>query len=530
MAVTPLNPPKPVPPSEEEKLVKALMRNVDRAKQDRNRHQARIADCYKHAMPWRHKFFQNQPNDDLDENFDETIQTVLEDFAADMLNTFTPQKNNWLTEEPAEHLDEGDKRRIREPLARRQKIVFAEMARSNLYQALQESYLDLGTGTMSLIVNDIGAHEPLHCEAIPITDKLITRGPYGFVDGDYTERKYRRSEAEVLWPDAAWHKLGVEPQDKDSAEVDIVSGCWRDWNDRGNEKHVYCVVSGSHLLVHREYFGAGSSPYITARWSRDPTTAYGVGPTYRSLPAIKTLNHIRYLDLKNYDKHVDPAISYVDDGVVNLDNGVSAGLWIPRAPGSDAPEAIESRAKFDVAVFERDELRSAIRRAHYQDRPEQLGKTPPTATQWADEAAERARRMGTPATNLVIELQYQIYRRFVNRLEKRGTLQPIELDGRFLTLQPVSPLLRAQEQEKVVRRDKYAELLVARFGPQIAAIVIDVVTYAQKQSADLGIEPEITRKASDIENAIKQLMPVLQATGAVPGGDVNVPAVLPGAV
>jgi hypothetical protein len=48
--------------------------------------------------------------------------------------------------------------------------------------------------------------------------------------------------------------------------------------------------------------------------------------------------------------------------------------------GLEAPEAIESKARFDVQAFERDELRSVIRRAHYQDEPEQLGKTPPTAT------------------------------------------------------------------------------------------------------------------------------------------------------
>jgi hypothetical protein len=97
---------------------------------------------------------------------------------------------------------------------------------------------------------------------------------------------------------------------------------------------------------------------------------------------------------------------------MNVDGGVRPGDWIPRAVGSEPPEAIESKARFDVAVFERDELRSVIRRAHYQDKPEQLGKTPPSATQWADERAERARRMGTPATNLVLELQIPIYTRF----------------------------------------------------------------------------------------------------------------------
>ena len=68
----------------------------------------------------------------------------------------------------------------------------------------------------------------------------------------------------------------------------------------------------------------------------------------------------------------------MDDGIANVDHGLRPGDWLPIAVGSEMPTAIESKARFDVQVFEIDELRSAIRRAHYQDRPEQLGKTPPT--------------------------------------------------------------------------------------------------------------------------------------------------------
>jgi hypothetical protein len=82
-----------------------MNRLVARGLLDRQRHQSRLADCYKYAMPWRHKFFNSSPSSqaapDLDEVFDETIATVLEDFSADMLNTFTPQKNNWIEERPS---------------------------------------------------------------------------------------------------------------------------------------------------------------------------------------------------------------------------------------------------------------------------------------------------------------------------------------------------------------------------------------------------------------------------------------------
>jgi hypothetical protein len=87
---------------------------------------------------------QTQVTPDIDIIFDGTAGVVLEDFAADMLNTFTPQKNNWVTAQPVETLDTGDFNQIKDKLAAYQRVVFGAMGRSNLYMALQEAYMDLG--------------------------------------------------------------------------------------------------------------------------------------------------------------------------------------------------------------------------------------------------------------------------------------------------------------------------------------------------------------------------------------------------
>lgn len=507
--------------SADDKLLKEMTKLLTRARTDRGRHQARISDCYRYTMPWRHKFGQTQPGDSYDEIFDETPSTVLEDFSADMLNTFTPQKNNWLSEEPSITIaSKADKAEVKKQTDIRQTVIFAEMSKSSLYQALQEAYLDLGPGTMALLIQDIGAAKPVHCEAIPISDLLIIRGPYGLVSGIFRDEKtYLRGDAKELWRDADWSKLGPEPADSDAQELKITDGCWRDWSEQGTETYKYIVQCQGKVVYHKVYKGAGSCPFIVARWSRDPTTAWGVGPTYRVLPAIKTINHVRFLDLKNYDKHVDPPTSFEDDGVMSLDGGVNPGDWIPRAVGSEPPEAIESKSRFDVAIFERDELRSVIKRAHYQDRPEQLGKTPPTAFQWQDERAERARRMGTPATNLVLELQIPIYTRFSYILEQRGTLPKVELNGSAVTLTPISPLLRAQEQEKVLRNDRWAEMIIGRFGPAIGNVLINQINYTAQQGDLMGVDPELRRAEGEISAAIQQFAGLLQQgnTPTAPG-------------
>ncbi len=501
--------------SAREQKTKRVLKLVQLAEIDRNRHINRIQDCYKYGMPWRHKANQNQPTDQLDEIFDEELMTVLEDFSADMLNTFTPQKSEWVEPKPVQQLDAGDLRQLAKPLAAIKEVIFAEMARSNFYQAAQECYLDLGPGTMCMVILDIDPSLPIHCEAIPAVDLLLNRGAYGRVDGIWRKRRRLGEEVKTLWPYA---KLPKGQTIEDAVEYEVTDGVYRDHGEKAAETWQYCVVLNAEIAFEETYSGKGSNPFIVARWSRDATTAWGMGPTYKTLPAVKTLNHYRFISLKNYDKEADPTVSYEDDGVINLDNGIGPGEWVPRAPGSKAPEVIESRSRMDVQVFQIDEVRSAIRRAHYQDRPEQQGKTPPTATQWADEAAERARRMGTPATNLVIEWQFPIFERFNYLLTKRGKLPKVKLNDELVALEPISPLLRAQEQEEVVRMDKFVELLAARFGPEMVNIIVDQFEFAQRVGKKMGIAPQVVRTPEAMMKAVEQLAPVLGGGGGEQAG------------
>lgn len=507
-------------------LRKEIIRRTERARLDRNRHIHRIEDCNKYALPWRHKINNTVPTDQLDDIYDETAMTVTEDFASDNLNTFTPRKSHWVDIKPVKRLDVAEQRQVADALKQYQDTIFDEMSRSNLHQALQESYPDLGIGTMAILIQDINAAEPIFCQAIPANELLIDRGPYAGVDLRAREWKAcRGSDIKVLWPNARLDD-GREFRDEDMETYDVIDGMWRVWSDRSTERWQYFVTANNKVISKDTYTGKGSCPMPVARWSRDSTTAWGVGPTYRSLPAIKTLNHIKYLLLKNLDKSVDPAMSYEDDGVVNLDAGVPPGMWVPRAVGSKAPEPLESKGKFDVAWVQADDLISSIKRAHYQDEPNQRGKTPPTAEQWADESARRMRRMGTPAANLVQELQYPIIERFGFLLAKRGVLPKVQLQGSDVTLNPISPLLRAQEMEEVVRADRTIEMFEARFGPQAANFVFDQIKYANWMGERTGFPKEVIRDAQQLAGAIKTFAPILGGGGGG-GGPTGAPAAPP---
>lgn len=514
--------PRNIADTPEEQAVRLeCLRRVERAKRDRHKHQSTIQDCYRFALPWRHKFGTSEHVYSGHELFDTTAMTVVEDFAADMLTTFTPMKADWVDFEPVESFDAGDLNQLREPLARFKKVLFDEIRRSNLDAALQESYLDLAIGTMALVIQDRHPSEPIHCMAIPSTELLLDRGPWGEVDGRWRQMQVKREDVEIMWPEAKG-KLPLQTKTTTNANgentIEVTDGVYRDWSDRGNERWKYVVFTDARLLLQEDYRGAGSCPYVVARWSRDPTTAWGVGPTYRELPNIKTLDKLRYSVLKNVDKNVDPVVSFENDGSYNLDNGVEPGMWIPREVGSRAPEVIEPRNKFEIAFVTMEDLVHAIKRAHYQDRPEQTGKTPPTATQWADEAAERARRMGTPATNLVHELQYPIVSRFAYLLQRRGRLPKVELQGREIATVPVSPLLRAQEQEEVVRIDRFLEMMGMRFGPEMLNAWVKQDETMQHIAEKMGVPLQLVRDKAEMQQMVATMAQAAQATGMLGGG------------
>jgi hypothetical protein len=497
----------------EDEQTKRVLKMIQAAEIDRNRHINRLHDCYKYAMPWRHRANQNQPTDQLDEIFDSELASVIEDFSADMGNTFTPQKSAWVEAKPVETLDSGDVNQIKQALDKYSKVIFSEMARSNLYQALQEAYLDLGPGTMALIVTDIDPAQPLHCEAIPCTDLLLNRGAYGRLDGMFRKKRRPGEEIKVLWANATAPDAGF----KDDTDYEVIDGVYRDHSNRADEAWHYCVLVDGKKVWTQSFVGQGSNPFIVARWSRDSTTAWGMGPTYRTLPEVKTLNHFRYTSLKNYDSIADPIVSYEDDGVMNVDHGLNPGDWIPRSPGSKMPEPIESGRDIQYEVFQIDEVRHSIRRAHYQDRPEQEGKTPPTATQWADEAAERARRMGTPATNLVVELQYPLFRRFAYLLTLRGKLPPVKLNGETVALEPVSPLLRAQQQEEVVRIERYTQIVGTMAGPEAVQVILKLNEIAKDLAEHMGVKTKYVRTEEEIAAVVQQMAQAAQAQQGAEG-------------
>jgi hypothetical protein len=169
--------------SEPDTLESQALKYWAEGEEDKQLHKPWHRDIYRYTMPWRRRDGYEKQVNDQDELFDQTAQETNSDFASSMQSTITPVDDDFVFLETAPGLSQADAAQLLPQLQAVQALVFSEIRRSNFDEASLEAYHDLGAGTMGLCVQDLGVlTEPIHCQAVPITDLNLVRGTYGGVD------------------------------------------------------------------------------------------------------------------------------------------------------------------------------------------------------------------------------------------------------------------------------------------------------------------------------------------------------------
>jgi hypothetical protein len=432
--------------------LKKLLARVAAARQDRTRHQTWIDETLRLALPTYRRLNDSTTaadrTDQQDDLFDTTLQITLEDFASDMISTFTPRHERWVMFEPADDLTEGQRREIAPQLKAIGDTVFAELERSNYWDAAQECFAFWGVSAMAMAVSDMGPLNPLHFQVIELPDCLLERGPDGSVTGKWREMRLTAEERHTMWGGSMPQFFPPHDGRTRDKKSRVIEGCDRDWSTPGVERWHYRILVDNKEAFKQTYEGAGSCPIIACRFRQQADSAWGPGPAHKATPLARVLDELAYLNLKGLGRSIDPPFSYVDDGLSNFEQGMEAGRGFARREGSEAPEAFLPDVRFDASFFAQDQMRAEIKKALYQDRPEQPGSTPPTLGQWMDEKAWNTRRKELPRDRCVREWVLPIIERVAWIMAKRGRLPEVKLKGgQIVNCRPISPLSKAKDLE-----------------------------------------------------------------------------------
>jgi hypothetical protein len=331
---------------------------------------------------------------------------------------------------------------------------------------------------------------------------------------DITEVKHRYPKAKYT------EKMMSEQKRNPTRKTKIVEATIYDETNRFKDEYTYYLISetDNEILIKDTMKGRGSVPWITTRWSKSGFEVWGRGPVLQAMPAIKTLNLTVQLILENAEMAIAGSYIYDDDGVFNPDNiTIQPGTFIPRSPGSSI-SPLQSAGRFDVAQLVLDDMRRNVRKALFIDeldtRPN--ARTPLSATEVSERLADVSRDMGAVAGRMQKEFLQPLVERVIHIYTKQGLLDIPKVDGRELRIVPVSPLLRAQDQQDVSDFVRFQQTVASTFGPEITPVLYNQEAVIKYLAAKFGVQEELLAEASQVQENVQTMQQLMQAQQGMP--------------
>jgi hypothetical protein len=512
------------PVSGGDKTINMVLDKFKKAKQRWNSWADIWEECYDYVIPHRESFYQESAAQRRTENiYDETAVVGLPKFASRLqLGFFPPNGRAFRLMPGPEFPKEQITKAFQQQLDQITDLLHEGLRNSNFNAELHEGFQDLGLGTMNLLVEEGRFIGDLHFTSVPPTNLAILPGSLDSISGWFRwNYDMELREIPLKYPKA---KLSQQMQSQLSRnpnrKTKIVEATCLNTKKRYEDVYDYYLISetDNQILEQYEMKGRGSVPWITTRWSKSGFEVWGRGPVLQAMPAIKTLNLTVQLILENAEMAISGSFVYDDDGVFNPDNvTIQPGTFIPRSPGSRI-DTLQNAGRFDVAQLVLDDMRRNVRKALYIDeldtRPN--ARTPLSATEVSERLADVARDMGAVAGRMQKEFLTPLVERLIAIYTAQGLVELPKVDGRTIRIVPVSPLLRAQDQQDVSDFVRFQQTVAGTFGPEITAALYNQEEVIKFLASKFGIKEELLADSQQVQqNAqlIQQLMSAQQGGG-----------------
>ena len=520
-------------------IQRTLSRLLKESTEEKRQFEADFRECYRFMMPHRIPPMtegSTRPQD-ANDNFTTLGEEVTTDFASDMADTFTPEHAQWAGVEVASAVPEELKAEVEEAAEADTNMIFDAITASNFHEACKQGNKDLAVSAFGLTIEDVGPGEAFHCQVIPLTELKILRGMRGGVGTRLWCRKMKVEQIVATFPmiqkaDLPRKVREALSNDKNRHQkFEVVQGCYEDFSVPGERAWWNCTMIAGEVVDAVRRAGDGSANVLVCRWDPDPCFAWGIGPGMKCIADFRELDETAYLKMKSMARIIDPPFAYTDDQVMSFETGLSNGVAIPMLEGSEI-HIIESQHGVDATMFALNDVTERVRRHFYLDKPEQPGRTPPTATQWMDEALRNQRRLGTPASPIWPEFLREAFLRFRYLLIQQGILQPkINVGGQFFPIRPMNPLKRAAQQEEYMASERVLTSMANLYGPELLAVTTDVgqtmhnlVSLAHAKGVKLKKVSEINATLAQMQQAqmaaqaAQAAGPIMAAAGGARGG------------
>jgi hypothetical protein len=446
---------------------KDFQSRFDDARHFRDDVRSKIEDVYRFCAPQREDEFTTAQNSRRVQRNDETTvytslgETCAADLAGDIVTYFTPPEAHWFEISVLTPVPEDIEKQVLEFATKREQDLRDLIAASNYYDIAPQWAFETAThGTPALWVQLAHRTQPIFCESVPPSQLFLTPGHLGYPDR-FRQQTVRASTLPALF--AAYPDIDLNDRElrtkieKPGTFCTCVWGFWLDWTDPANPLWRMEVTVDGKRVTPEEPFTlgpmVGSCPLLVGRFNPQPLQPWGRGPGMRAVPDMRVLDKVEESLLLGLEDQLKTTLIYSHDSVLDLSKGITPGTAYPAGPrfAKDQVYELNKTTNLETSFFTSENMTSTIRELFYQSGPRQRGDTPPTATQWLDEARRVQERLGKPSAPLWTELIFP----FVQRVEwlgvQSGLLEDVvSIDGQAITLQPISPLQKSQNRDDVL--------------------------------------------------------------------------------
>lgn len=378
----------------------------------------------------------------------------------------------------------------------------------NLYQALDECYLDIVTFGTAVINQEFNMEDGLlQFRPFHLASVWMDENHHGRIDTVFRTIKWTKRQMAQRFVNLPEK---VNKEEKESRVFTVIH-CVKPRTDRDSSKinpenkpwsSVWvCQETGETLSVS----GYDSFPYHCPRWRKLTDEVFGRSPGMKCLPDIKLLNRVEQLILKAGAKMIDPPLVVPDDGFM-LPLKVGPGGINMKFPGPDRIEPLYHPRSFENLPFVKEEQaskREFIRKCFHNDwlRMEKVG-VEMTAHEVQDRRDEKLRllapnigRLQSELIGPMVTLSYML----LNKHNRFPELPP-QLEGSAMRIEYTSAATMAQLGVKTMSMDRYIQRLIPL--AQIDQSVLDNVDldqYTQKLAQFQRVPMAIIRSPRDIE-------------------------------
>lgn len=468
---------------------KAFSSRYQMAAQYRNGIKDLIKEAYEFCAPGRQREFDDTRVTTYDEG-DRVVsigEQLANDLAGDFVTYFTPPEAKWTEFIVNADIPEDQADAVKDMVNDREQRLTDIISASNYNDIAPQWGLEAAVhGTPAIWVQKPHLTRPLFVEVVPPSELLVCLGHEGILDR-FRETTVSASTLPALfsgWPVDLSDNLISQKIAKDSATVKVCWGFWVDWADPGNPVWRCEITVDQRRITPDEPLTlgplSGACPLLVGRVNPRPKYPWGRGPGLQALRDLRLLDAIDEDVLAGLDQTLKTTLIYADDTVLDLSAGLEAGRAYPASMrfGRDSIVDLSRSVNVDQGWFTEDRIEEKLRAAFYQDGPRQRGETPPTAAQWVDERRRVQQRLGKISAPLWTEMIAPLIQRVEYLAVAEGAIdQGITFDGNALTISPLSPLQKANNQDKVMTTRSNLDLAVAVFADQAATVIDPVATF-----------------------------------------------------